>query len=138
MEKSAFPEFINRFWFTFIVNPCSHFLASTGKKVLDPNEPYISTSRSKIRSVCLSVILEFCLSSLSVVCSAFIACPSLCRGLKYSLKVGYIILVYLNVTGFLISNFFFAGSKHPRILGKFWQKMWLKSYSLLAYRFIDN
>ena len=56
------------------------------KKVLDPNGPYISTSQIEIRNVCLSVILEFCLSSSSssVVCTLNPAYPSLCRGLKYT------------------------------------------------------
>ena len=50
---------------------------------------------------------------LFVVCSASAAYTSLCRGLKYLLKVRYVILVYSNVAEILISNavFFIAGYK---------------------------
>ena len=37
------------------------YLRLPDRKVLDPNGPYISTNQTKIRSVSLSVILEFCL-----------------------------------------------------------------------------
>ena len=37
------------------------FLQLAERKVLDPNGPHISTSQTKIRNVCLSVILEFCM-----------------------------------------------------------------------------
>ena len=57
------------FWFTF---QCSHFLYNFQKKVLDPNGPYIGTSQTKIRNVCLS-------SLVFVVCSASTAYTSLCR-----------------------------------------------------------
>ena len=58
-------------------------------------------------NVCLSVILEFCLllssSLLSVVvCSAPTDYASLCRGLKYLLKIFYFIHYYLNMVEFLI------------------------------------
>ena len=53
-----------------------------------------------IRNVCLSAISEFCLSV--VVCSASTTYTSLCRGLKYLLKVRFIILVYPNVARFSI------------------------------------
>ena len=39
------------------------FLWLSERNVLDPNEPYITTSQTKIRNVCLSVILELCLLS---------------------------------------------------------------------------
>ena len=52
-------------------------------------------------NVRLSVILEFYLSS---VCSASTAYTSICRGLKYLLKVKYIILNCTNVTQFLMSE----------------------------------
>ena len=52
------------------------------------------------KNVCLWEISEFCL--LSVDCSPTAAYTSLCRDQKYLLKLRYIILVYLNVTGFLI------------------------------------
>ena len=90
------------FCFMLYVNQCSH--------------PYIFAKDSisyiwiiwklksdKIRNICLSVILEFCLLLFLLVvgdCSASTAYTSLCRGLK----VQYIILVYPVVTEFLISN----------------------------------
>ena len=40
------------------MNPLLHKIQ---KKVKDPNGPYISTGQTKIRNVCMSVILEFCL-----------------------------------------------------------------------------
>ena len=57
---------------------------------------------TEIRIVCLSVILEFYL--LLSVCNASIVYTSLCRGLKYLLKVQYIILVYPNLANYLITN----------------------------------
>ena len=56
--------------------------ATSRKKVIYPNGPFINTNQTKIRNVCLSVILEFCLFW-SVVCIASAAYTSLCRGLKY-------------------------------------------------------
>ena len=83
----------------FSSNPMfSLFLQLPGKKVLDPNGPYIHTF---LRNVCLSVILKFCLSSY-VICSASTAYTSLCRSLKHLLKVKYIILNYLKMARFLI------------------------------------
>ena len=38
------------------------FLRLPERNVLDPNEPYIRTSQTKVRNVCLSVIFEFYLS----------------------------------------------------------------------------
>ena len=84
------------------------FLLLPEKKVLDPNRPYISMSQTVLRHFCLSVILEFCL--LSVGCNASAAYTSLCRSLKYLLKVLYDILVYPNVTRFLISEALCQGS----------------------------
>ena len=72
--------------------------AASGKNVLDPNAPYISTFQTILRNVCLVVISEFCLS----VCSASTTYTSLCIDLKYILKVRYIILNYPNVAQFLI------------------------------------
>ena len=85
--------------------------ATSGKKVLDPNGPYISTSPRKIRNVCLSVILELCLPS---VCSASTAYTNLFSGLKYLPKNLYFIPVYFNLVGFLIFETlcFWAGRKH--------------------------
>ena len=105
------------------------FLQLPEKRILDPNGPYISTFQKILRNVCLSVILEFCLSSvicrlpsvvcclwsvvydlLSVICSTSAAYTSLCRDLKYWLKVRYIILTWPN---FLFSRLFlWAGRKH--------------------------
>ena len=58
------------------------------KKVLDQNGLYINTFQSYLRNVCLSVILEFCLSS--VVFGLAPAYISLYRGLKYLLKVQHV------------------------------------------------
>ena len=66
--------------------------------------PYVNMSQTKIRNVCLPVISEFCLLLLVIVCSASAALLSLCRGLKYLLKVRYAILVYTNVDGFLFQD----------------------------------
>ena len=78
------------------------------KKVLDPNGPYIIRFLTIIRNVRPLVILEFC--QLSVVCSASATYTILCRGLKYLLKVRYIILVYPNVARYLISETLCLGS----------------------------
>ena len=43
-----------------------------------------------------------CLSSIVIIWSASKAYTSLCRGLKYLLKLRYIILIYLKVAWFLI------------------------------------
>ena len=37
---------IQSFWFSYIVNLLSHFFATSRRKVLDPNGPYISTSQT--------------------------------------------------------------------------------------------
>ena len=82
----------------FLSNPMSPLLLQLPeKKVPDPSGPYISTFQTKIKNVCLSVILEFCL--LSEVCN--IAYISLSRGLKYLVKARYIIQVYPNDFWFL-------------------------------------
>ena len=76
------------------------FLQLLENNVLDPNGPYISTYQTILRNFCLSVISEFCLSSvicLSAFCSASTAYTSLNRILKYLLKVRYIIPNYQNV-----------------------------------------
>ena len=78
------------YWFTFQVNLCSHYLATSRRMVLYPNEPYIHTFQTILRNVCL--------------CSASVVYSILCRGLKYSSKVRYIIVVDPNITGFLISE----------------------------------
>ena len=70
------------------------FLQLPDKIVIDPNGPYISTSRTRIISVCISVISEFCQSSF--VFSASTAYTSLCRGLKYILKISYFIQNHSN------------------------------------------
>ena len=70
------------------------FVLLPEKKILGPNWPYISTFQTKIRNVCL----------LYVVYSTSAAYNSLCRGLKYLLKVGHIILDCPKVAKFSISN----------------------------------
>ena len=78
------------------------FLRLPDRKVFDPNGPYICTNQTKIRNVCLSVIL----SVVVVVWSAPTAYTNLCRGLEYLPKIQYIILVKPNVTGFWFLRLF--------------------------------
>ena len=75
----------DQFWFTFIVNLCKQFFAIPERKILHQNGPYINTFQINLRNVCLSLIPEFCLSS--VLCGRLPAYPSSFRGLEYSLKV---------------------------------------------------
>ena len=42
------------------------FLRLPEGKVIDPNKPYIGTSQTKIRNVCLLVVFEFCMLLWSV------------------------------------------------------------------------
>ena len=72
------------------------FLQTSGRKGPNkvPNGPYIKMLQTIVKNVCLSVISAFCL--LSVICSAYVAYTSLCIGLKYLLKVQYIILTWLD------------------------------------------
>ena len=74
--------------------------ATSRKKGLDPNGPYISTFQTILRNGCLSVISKFCLSLSVVVCCASTVYTGLCRRLKYLLKVRYIIPNHLNVVRF--------------------------------------
>ena len=67
----------------------------------------------------MSVILEFYLMSSSVF-SASTAYTSLWRGLRYLLKVRYIILNYHNLVGFLIFGTLCLGSS--KTLPYFWKK----------------
>ena len=53
------------------------------------------------KKICLTVVLQFCLSSLSVFCAST-AHTNLYRGVKYLPKVPYITLNYYNVTRFSI------------------------------------
>ena len=94
----------NSLWFTFSSKPMFlTFLCDFQRK---GRRPKCTNSKA-----CLSCILEFYLS-LSI-CSASIAYTILCRGLKYLLKVPYIILDYPNVSRFLIfGTLFWAGPKH--------------------------
>ena len=50
------------------------FLRLPEKNVFDSNGPYIGTNQTKIRNVCLSVILAFCLLW-SVICTARLQHP---------------------------------------------------------------
>ena len=64
---------------------------------------------------CLSVVNFGLLSVVVVVvvCSAFLAYISICRGLEKLLKITFIIWNHPNVAGFLIFNtVFFAGRQH--------------------------
>ena len=64
--------------------------ATSRKKVLDPNGPYVSMSQTKIRNYSLSVIFEF---SLFVVC---------CLSVVYIARLQYFIQYYPKVARFLI------------------------------------
>ena len=75
------------------------------KKVLDQNGPYINTFQKNLGNVCLSVILDFCQSS--IVCCFSSSVFSLLRPGNL-LKVSYIILVVSKEAGFLISNTVFV------------------------------
>ena len=90
----------------FIVNFCRHCFLQFLKKGPRPKWTIINTFQTNLKTVCLSVILEFCLPS--VVCGRLSAYPNLCRGQKNLLKVRYIILKVTNMAGFLISNTFFC------------------------------
>ena len=73
--------------------------------VLDPNEPNINTSQTKLRNVCLSVILEFCLMSLSLSVPGLKLSNLLglrAKSLKSLLEIPYVILDYPNAARFLI------------------------------------
>ena len=78
------------FWFIFII---IDFFCNFWKKVLDQNGPYINTFQTNLRNDCLSVIPELYLSSVVVICVLAPAYTSVCRGLKYSPKARYIIVV---------------------------------------------
>ena len=76
------------------------------KKSSRPKWAMYKHELEKIRNACLFVISEFCIT----VCSASTAYTRLCRGLKYLLKVPYIITNYPNVVGFLIFETLCLGS----------------------------
>ena len=127
------------FWLTFQINLyVPTFFATSGKKVLDPNLPYIRTSQTKIRNVCLSIILEFCL--FLSVCSLSTAYTSLCSGLKYLLKyciLSIIIMVWLN---FSFSGLFvWADRKHWPMSEKISQKLtaFVFGYTYLLQTFTE-
>ena len=91
------------FYVTFQVTLCSHYFCNFRKKGPRPKltiYKHVSDNSKKCKSVgnfgILSVICRLS------VCRASTAYNSLCRGLKYLLKVSYIILNYPNVTRFLI------------------------------------
>ena len=77
------------------------FFATSGKKVLDPNWPYISMFQTKIRNVCLLVISVFCLSSSVYSVARLQPTPAYVEA-WYLLKVRYIIRNHPNLTRFLI------------------------------------
>ena len=92
------------YWLTFQVNLCFPLFCNFRKKVPRPKWT-IYKHKSDKNKKCVSVG-NF--KILSVTCSASAAYTSLCRGLKYLLKVGYIILDNLNLARFLISNTVFC------------------------------
>ena len=61
LTKKTMNDICVPFWFTFKVNICSLFFVTFRKKGLRlrPNGTYISTSQTKIRNVCLLVVMEF-------------------------------------------------------------------------------
>ena len=94
------------------INLFRQFYYDFRKKILDQNGPYISTFQTNLKNACLSVILEFCLSSSllsSVVCVLAPAYTSLCIGLKYLPKVMYIILFDPLWASFFIFESVFVG-----------------------------
>ena len=106
------------FWQPFLLVPT--FLTDFRKKVLDPNISIYKHESDNLRNFCLSVGIM----SVFVVCSASTAYTGLCKGLKYLLKVRYIILDSSNVVGFLIfKTFFWAGWKHCPMSGNSITKM---------------
>ena len=86
---------------------CSHFFYKFQKKGPRPKWTIYKHESDK-KEKCLSVIEKICL--FSVVCSASAVYSSLCRGLKYLLKVWYIILVYPYVARFLIFETLWLGN----------------------------
>ena len=84
-------------WLPFIVNFCRRSFCDFRTKRSQTKKTYLNMFQTNLRDVCLSVTLEFYLT--------FVLAPaytSFCKGLKYSLKVRYIILAPPNVAGFLI------------------------------------
>ena len=112
------------FWFTFS-KPMQNFFAIFEKKVLYQIGPYINTFQTNIKNICLSVILEFCLSSIGV-CVLAPAYTSLCR--EIFTKVKYIIVVDPLRDGFLIFEIF------PKCMLKFSQNVCLINIYILIYR----
>ena len=109
IEKFRF--FRNTFW--HVLRHVPTIFATSRRKALDSNGPYISTSQTKIRKVYLYVGY-FEILSVVVVClwsgSTSAVYTSLCRGLKYLLNVPYIILGYPILVGSLIFDTLNLGS----------------------------
>ena len=89
-------------WLVFIVKLCRQLLCDFRRK------PYISTFQTNLGNLCLSVILEFRLSSVFLFHFAP-AYTILCRGLEYLLKAMYINLVDTNDARFLIFKTVLSG-----------------------------
>ena len=86
------------FWFTFQGSLCSHYFWNFERN--GPKPKWTQMFQTILRNVWLLVILEFCL--LSVVCNASAAYISLCKDIKYLLKIPYIIQNSPNMAGFFI------------------------------------
>ena len=74
-----------------------------------PNGKYISTSQTKKRNVCLSVILEFCLQLLLWLSIVQLQPTAFVRCLKYLLKIPYFIQYYPSLVRFLIFKILCSG-----------------------------
>ena len=99
-----------QFCFTFIVNLCRQFLRFL-KKGSRPKwtiyKHVLDNSKKCLSVVVVVVVVVVIVVVVGVLCSASTAYTGLCRGLKYLLKVRYIIPNHPNVVRFLISETLF-------------------------------
>ena len=92
------------FWFKYVPT----IFAISRKKGLTSKWTILKYGTDIHRNVCLSVILEFFLSSLSLSVARLqpTSYNNLCRDLKNLLKITYFIQEYPKVAGFWISRLF--------------------------------
>ena len=129
-------QFLKHFWFTFQVNLWSHCFHDFQKKDPRPKWVIIHKHESDKNKKCLS-LGNFGVLSVIVVCSAPIALTSLGRGLKYLLKVPYIILDYPNVSEFLIFQTLCLGSS--KTLSYVWKDYKIKINGICVFtEFMSN
>ena len=88
-------------FFGYVFNLCSHYFYDFQKERLGPSGPYISTSRTKIINICLSVILEYCLIMFVARLQPILAYIHY-TALEYLQKIPYFIPDYPNVIRFEI------------------------------------